>query len=372
VKLLISNEFYDLFRGEKDFIIPQTLSKPGYSVSILCPTKLSITDKLAGFKFSKSLIIQRSKLSANDVHFYTPLYFERHTHNKTISFLIPLFSYFIKLFLIRPDVIIESIYTTLTPRSYWNYLYCLILKKKRILLNAGDDAARLRCLPFEKAVFNQASKIFTYNKASVKRMMGKYRAPENKFFVHLKILDPNRFFLIPERINSLYTVAYVGRFVTSKGFDKFIELAQNFRNDKNIQFLAIGINEDHFQIPDSIKLFEYIDNLKMAETYSSIDLLIMPDMRNFKSFATVVQEGLMCGCEVAIGSLDKDYYPVQENLFFFNPEKQDDLQLYIRKKSTDTLQNKIMNRVQIFEAFKYKLFNQGFWQKLTDTLQTTN
>ena len=53
MKILVSNEFYELFRGDKDFIIPRLIAqKLGHQVFILCPTKLSLSDQNAGFAFS--------------------------------------------------------------------------------------------------------------------------------------------------------------------------------------------------------------------------------------------------------------------------------------------------------------------------------
>jgi hypothetical protein len=62
-----------------------------------------------------------------------------------------------------------------------------------------------------------------------------------------------------------------------------------------------------------------VDNARMAEVYSAIDLLVLPDMRCCQGYSTAAQEALMCGAEVAVGGLAHSYYPKEEGVFFFDP-----------------------------------------------------
>ena len=83
---------------------------------------------------------------------------------------------------IKPDFIIDSIFTTLTPRSYINYFYSYIFKKKLYLIDSGDEGRNIKVFPFEKRVFNYATKIFSYNEAGIQRIKSKYKVKTNIFF----------------------------------------------------------------------------------------------------------------------------------------------------------------------------------------------
>ena len=369
MKVLVSNEFYELFRGDKDFIIPRLIAhKLGHEVFILCPTTLSPSDRQAGFSFSKALFVERLGLGPEAVKFHSPRVWVRRTHNKKIPFLLPRLSYFVQLWRIRPDFIVESIYTTLTPRSFLNWLYCALLRKPRVLLDAGDEGRNRWLLPCERQAMRSAKKIFTYSQGGAARIAAKYGIDDpGKFFVHLKLLDPKRFRLLEEFMRPAFSVGYVGRFVRAKGFDRYLELAKTFP-DRAVRFRAVGPNTDGFTIPANLEHSDYVDNSRLAEIYSAIDLLVLPDMRNFLGFYTVIQEALMCGTEVAVGTLNRAFFPAGAGVFFFDPDRPTDLTAFIARRAQQTFAEKIAGRKALAEEYRQAADESGFLSELDKQL----
>ncbi|MGD9781266.1 MAG: glycosyltransferase family 4 protein [Kiritimatiellia bacterium] len=370
MKVLVSNEFYELFRGDKDFLIPRLIAqKLGHDVSILCPTELSLADQNAGFSFSKEGFAERLGLGPDAVKFHSPLRWVRKTHNKQISFLIPLPSYWIQLLNIRPDFIVESVYTTLTPRSFLNWLYCARFRKGRVLLDSGDEGRNRRLLPFERRAIRQARKIFTYSPAGAKRIADKYGiADPDRFFIHLKLLDPERFRFREEFGPPEFTVGYAGRFLRAKGFARFLELARTW-SGPTARFRAVGANDDGFELPDSLDRQDYVENARMAEIYSSIDLLVLPDMRNCRGYSTAAQEALMCGAEVAIGCLDRSFYPKTDGVFFFDPDRPGDLADFIAQKARRPRAEMLAARKALAEEYRRAADPAGFLAELARQME---
>lgn len=365
MRVLVSNEFYELFRGDKDFLIPRLIAqKLGHEVFILCPTKLSLSDQNAGFAFSKEIFVARLGLGPDAVKFHSPLRWIRKTHNKRMPFLLPLSSYFYHLLTIRPDVVVDAVYTTLTPRSFLNWIYCALFRKRRLLLDAGDEGRIRRLLPGERRVIRSARKIFTYSAGGAKRIMDKYGvADPGKFFIHLKLLEPGRFRFREAFSRPEYVVGYVGRFLRAKGFDRFLELARTCA-DPRVRFRAVGPNVENFAIPDKVERADYVDNARLAEVYSSIDLLVLPDMRDFRGYSTVAQEALMCGAEVALGCLDRSYYPKEEGVFFFDPNRPGDLAAHVAHRSRQPPAEKILARKALAEEYGKAADGSGFLAEL--------
>ena len=370
MKVLVSNEFYELFRGDKDFPIPRLIAqKLGHEAFILCPTKLSLADQNAGFTFSKEHFAERLGLGPAAVKFHRPLLWVRKTHNKQIPFLIPQLSYWIQLLKIRPDFIVESIYTSLTPRSFLNWLYCALFRKGRVLLDSGDEGRNRRLLPFERRAVRQARKIFTYSPAGAKRIAEKYGlADPDVFFVHLKLLDPERFRFREEFAPPEFTVGYVGRFLRAKGFDRFLELVRTWSGPL-VRFRAVGANDDGFDLPVGLDRRDYVDNARMAEVYSAIDLLVLPDMRRCQGYSTAAQEALMCGAEVAVGGLARSYYPKEEGVFFFDPDRPGELAEFIARRAGQPRSERTAARRALSAEYRRAADATGFLAELARQLE---
>ncbi|MDR0994354.1 MAG: glycosyltransferase, partial [Verrucomicrobiota bacterium] len=322
----------------------------------------------AGVHFSTDIFVERLGLGPKAVHFHHPILKIRKTHNKQVPFLLPRLSYWTQLLQIKPDIIVDSIYTSLTPRSYLNWLYSSLFGKERVLMDAGDAGQNQLVFPFERKVMRSAKKIFTYSPAGAARMTAKYGITDpGKFFIHLKLLDNRRFHLEESRISPQFTIGYVGRFIRAKGFDRFLALAQSCP-DPAIRFLAIGPNTENFTLPDKVEHSGYVDNSRLVEVYSSIDLLILPDMRKFNGYPTVVQEALMCGTEVATGNLERSFYPKETGVFFFDPDQPGELDAFLAQRAGLCMDEKRRLRKTLAAEYATAGNGEGFLAELNHLL----
>jgi glycosyltransferase involved in cell wall biosynthesis len=309
-RVVISNEFLDLHRGEKDFFLGKALARRGHEVTFLHSGQVSIPDEDAGFRRGSDAWAERLLGSQARIQTYRAARLIRRTHNKRVSYLLPNpLSYLRQLSRIRPDVIIDATYTTLTPRSLLNGLHCHRHGCRMIVLDAGDEARNRRILPFERSVMRSTAAVFTYNEASAQRIRSKYALPaDHPFVVHHKMLDLEDFGFDPDRMRNRPCAGYVGRLVATKGFDRFLQYAREL--GPQCDFLAVGHNDDAFEIPPSVELRDAVSNKSIRSIYSEMDLLLIPDLSRFRSYATVVQEALLCGCIVRVGGISAEYFPV--------------------------------------------------------------
>ncbi|MEK7392760.1 MAG: glycosyltransferase family 4 protein [Fibrobacterota bacterium] len=358
-RIMISNEFLDLHRGEKDFVLGKALSKrPGTETHFLHSGNVSIPDEDAGFKPGSSTWRERLQGTTAAVSTYQALRLVRRTHNKSVAYLLPNpVSYLAALRRIRPDWIIDTVYTTLTPRSFLNGLYCKLSGAGMIVLDAGDDAKNKRLLPFEHSVIRAVKAVFTYNPASATRIRNKYSLDAaHPVIVHHKMLDTADFPFDPSRVGARPRVGYVGRFVAAKGFDRFLEYSS--RMSHLAEFVAVGHNEEDFSIPDSVRVVPSVPNKELHRVYSQIDILVIPDLGRFRSYATVVQEALLCGCRVWIGNLSPDYFPVPHLVDFFQPDDTSGLEAELARLAGLDLASRIGERQEVADCSR-AIFDPG-------------
>jgi glycosyltransferase involved in cell wall biosynthesis len=250
----------------------------------------------------------------------------RRTHNKTVPYLIPRpIDYLRALGRIRPEVIVESIFTTLTPRSHLNHAYARLTGTRRILMDSGDVGRIRRLFPFERSAIRQATAIFTYSPGGAERIRGKYGLGESPpVHVHYKALPEGRFHFDESCFDrTRLVVGYVGRLLKAKGFDRFIEVAG--RLSDRAKFVVAGVNEDQFQMPSSVRYDGVVPNERLAGLYSEIDVLVVPDLTDYQSFPTVAQESLLCGSVLMVGSASRTMFPDDRYVEWCDPSKVEDL-----------------------------------------------
>lgn len=355
-RVLISNEFLDLHRGEKDFVLGKSLAATGrFEVEFLHSGNVSIPDEDAGFRRNDPELGKRLAGSAARARTYAALRLVRRTHNKRVAYLLPQpFSYLLALLRFRPRWIVDTVYTTLTPRSMLNGLYCRISGAGMIILDAGDEAKNRRLLPLERSVVRWSKAVFTYNLASERRIRSKYGLPDDhRFVIHHKMLDDEDFRLDPERIREGAQVGYVGRFVEAKGFGKFLDFAVS--NGSIASFSVVGHNDEGFRIPESVHASPAVRNKDLHEVYSTLDFLAIPDLSRFRSYATVVQEALCCGCRVWVGRLPPEYFPVPDLVDFYDPDSPQGLVSEIERYGRMDLESKRRLRISLSEKARARL-----------------
>jgi len=201
----------------------------------------------------------------------------------------------------RPDLILESPYLTLTPRSYMTYLASRKLNIPLVYLDAGDIMPRLTLKhiivrPVEKPVVKKVSAIITYNNEGKKRFINKYDYPESKIHVIPKPIDTARFnpdldcrdFKRKHGLENKFVVAYFGRLCRNKGARHLLYAADILRQRgtaRDIVFLFVGGNvesdqaaefKDHLESLnlDNVKLTGMIANRDMPSAYAAVDMAV--------------------------------------------------------------------------------------------------
>lgn len=364
MKVLYSHEFYDLHRGEKDFIIPHKLSVKGYNVSILPPNRASLNDINNKYHFSKKALVEKANLVK--VFIYPAFCINYKTKNKIISFILPLpFIYLLILIFLRPDVIIESIYTTLTPRSYLNYFYAVIFNKKRILLDPGDQANKKTCFILEKKAINDSYRIFCNNFYGLNRIVRKYNFNFIKGKVIPKILNADLFYYSNRTKKSKITIGYVGRLLKVKGFDKFLQIAEKI-DKNNFEIVVAGSNDENYNMMKYIQYKGVVKASLIADIYREIDILFLPDMSEFHGYSTVIQEAMMCGCLTCVGTDDLSTFPLHDYVYFYKPVDIDKVVEYINLLDNTQI-HKIRESISHF--YKEACSPDMIMNEITDVLE---
>lgn len=360
MRILFSYEFFDLHRGEKDFYLCKKFSEdPEFNVAIITSNHVSIADEAAGYSENQSVIQNILYAHKLKVLRYFGFRLIRKTHNKRVSFILPEpLSYLFQVIRFRPELIVDNSYTTLTPRSLLNYIYSVIFNKRIIYVDPGDEAKFRKPLPLERAAIHRSIAIFTKSLAGRERYIQKYHVPKSHSFeIFAKNLDNDDFRFHPDQLKEKFVVAYVGRFLHIKGFNKFLELAQ--LSSERIMFMAIGMNDDNFKIPDNVTYVSHVSNKEMGRLYSGIDLLVVPDLSKFKSYPTVVQEALMCGTQVWVGGLSPDYFTRPDLMHLYPLSDDSSLRETIARMSVLSQSDRLRQRMTLAQkaqcAFDPKL-----------------
>jgi len=228
----------------------------------------------------------------------------------------------------KPDLIFENPYLTLTPRSYMTYIASRKLNIPLVYLDAGDIMPRLTfkhkiVLPVEKRVVKKISAIITYNNEGKKRFVSKYGFPEDKIYVIPKPIDTTRFnpdldcrdFKRKYDLENKFVVAYFGRLCNNKGARHLLYAADILRQKgmaKDIVFLFVGGNieadqaaefKDHLNSLnlENVRLTGMVANCDMPTAYASADVAVFPDVTNLPGFSTVLAESMAAGLPIVIG-----------------------------------------------------------------------
>ena len=98
---------------------------------------------------------------------------------------------------LSPDIIYESLFTTLTPRSYMTFIMSQLRNIPMVYVDSGDVPKKgsfQRLLnKLEKHVIVRANKIITYTESGKQRFLQEYKCPENKIVVIPKPIDIDKF-----------------------------------------------------------------------------------------------------------------------------------------------------------------------------------
>jgi glycosyltransferase involved in cell wall biosynthesis len=319
-----------MYRGDKDLRLGIELCK-SYNVNytLLVPDIASLIDR----KFFKTKRFPKKQLphlpKGMDIKYIKSIivHFNRQNVNIGGTYFQISFQYRKLIKKLNPDIIFESPYTTLTPRSYMTYMTAKNLRKPIIYVDAGDvpSKGRVRKIinKLEGNVIRYASQIIVYNNYGKNRFINEYKYPEHKIAVIPKPIDIQIFNPgigrneIRDKLNigDRFVVSYAGRLSNNKGCYHLLNAANQLKNqgrEKDYFFLFIGGNIDDEEA-DTINILRKkyalknvyftgrISHSEMNKYQAASDLMVYPDVTNPPGFPTVLAESMAMGKAIIIG-----------------------------------------------------------------------
>lgn len=318
VHIVDSHEFIEMYRGDKDLRLGIELCRNyGYKYTMLVPDVASPNDRR--FFRTKKFPMKEAKKYDWPEGFQIKtvpgcvLDFSTITPSSIFAMVIaPGIARELKNE--RPDLLYESIFTTLTPRSYLNFLSEPELP--RVYVDPADSVKKgsfRRFLnKFERQVINSAKAIFTYSDMGKTRFIRDYSTtPENIHVLpkpmDVKLFNPN---LNGEDIAKKYgldgrtVVTYVGRFSRSKGVDSLYSVAKIYKkNASDVTFLFVG-DGDVRPGPETQSNCVFTGNLDHSlinKILAVSDILVFPDFTKPPAFTTILAESMAMGKPIIVG-----------------------------------------------------------------------
>ncbi len=336
-----SHEFVEMYRGDKDLHLGFELCKRyGWKYTMLVPDVASPADQ-AFFGTKKFPMEEARKYEWPDGFkiktIPAKLIYARSKKAKTHGAFFFSFSWK-SLGVIKrenPDIIFESIFTTLTPRSYLNYFISKTNTIPRVYIDSADtaekDNIRRILTKIEKNIVNNSKAIITYSKRGEKRFITEYNTPTERIHVIPKPIDIHMFnpevsasdFNKKWKVEDKFRVAYFGRLSNNKGATHLVDVAYNLKHERDIVFMFVGGNittKDGETIiskgkkygTNNVVFTGKIPHKEMAVAQASAHIAVYPDATNLPGFSTVLAESMAMGRPIIIGIKDyEDATPIK-------------------------------------------------------------
>ncbi len=318
-----------MYRGDKDFRLGMELCRdPGIKYSVLVPDVSSPGDRkfFGTERFPRNLI---PELPQNmKVHYLKSrlVYFSKQNLSLGGFFQFsPGYPGAIKK--LRPDLIFENPYTTLTPRSYQTYFASRANGIPMVYVDPGDippkGALKRMLARIEAPIVRNARHVIVYNEMGRSRFISDYGYPEDRISVIPKPVDTVQF--TPgkgreearSRLNAgdRFVVGYMGRLSNNKGGICLMEVARRFKegglSNQYLFIFAGGSITDSDAEPfhamknkyglDNVHLTGKVPHSDMAAYQAACDLIVYPDVTNLPGFSTVLAESMAMGKAMILG-----------------------------------------------------------------------
>ncbi len=324
-----THEFYEMYRGDKDFRLGMELCKSNnIKFSVLVPDITSPGDRKF-FETKKFPRGQIPKIPDNFIIHYlkSRLIFFSKSNLSLGGFFQFSCNYPSMIKKLKPDLIFENPYTNLTPRSYQTYFSAKINGIPVVFIDPGDIPPKgtLKKIlnRIEKPIINNAKHIIVYNEMGKERFIKEYGYPENQISVIPKPVDVNKFTPGKGReearnelnVGERFVVAYLGRLSNNKGARYLLEVAKNIKEQGKSHeylFLFAGGNiidsdaknihslKDKYGL-DNVHFTGKIPHRDMIKYQAAADLVVYPDVTNLPGFSTVLAESMAMGKAIIIG-----------------------------------------------------------------------
>jgi glycosyltransferase involved in cell wall biosynthesis len=301
---------------------------------------------------------------------------------KLISYFIYTFECFWKVLFTKYDLI----YVHYINHSLIPFILLKFFIRKPFIINAhgGDVFYESKVAKFialyTSKVIPYATKIVVPSNYFKKELINRFKLKEDMIFIspsggiNLEIFKP--------RVQSVVLplkIGYLGRIDLNKGWDTFIEAIAKLRNE-NIEIHIGGDGKEYFLLKELIKsydlssivkLYGYIDHVKINQFFRLIDVLVFPSRRNGESLGLVPIEALASGVPVIAndnGAVN-DFILNKKNGFLYYNDNSEDLKnrlfdfqklsikekLEMSKSATESVQK--YDSKLISEKLKYFILN---------------
>jgi glycosyltransferase involved in cell wall biosynthesis len=324
-----SYEFVEMYRGDKDLRMGRTLVDLfGHQFTLFVPDVPSPADSsLLGSYDKWREAVERNKGSVALV--YMParvIYFSRSNLGRGGFFTwCPRYPWALRK--VRPDALIESVYTTLTSRMYFSFIASRLLGIPIMYVDAGDINAKgpikslLRRL--EGFAVRNAGVIVTYSARGKRRFIEEYGVAPDKIRVIPKPIDTAAFspdvdgaaFRKQFGLEGQRVVMYPGRLDFHKGTQYLIEIAAKVQDEpgfEDVRFVFVGANiveVDQTRLDALLEQLQlknvvvtgHLPSKEMPEALAAADLIVFPDVTAPIGFPTVLAEAMASGKAIVIG-----------------------------------------------------------------------
>lgn len=331
IHIVDSHEFFEMYRGDKDLRLGIELCRRfGVHYTLLVPDLASVADR----KFFNTKRFPRGQLPelprGMDIRYLRSrlVRFNRRKVNIGGTYFQFSIQYPRLIKRLDPDLIYESPYTTLTPRSYMTYLTAKSHRIPIIYVDAGDVPSKGRIRrslnKLEGIVVRYASYIIVYNEFGKERFIREYKYPEYNIVVIPKPIDVHMFTPgigrqeVRKRLDvgDRFVVSYVGRLSYNKGCYHLLNAAKQLKikgKQKDFFFLFVGgniIEKEAMAIRELQKEYGLtnvhftgkVPHEEMNRYQAASDIIVYPDVTNPPGFPTVLAESMAMGKAIIIGN----------------------------------------------------------------------
>lgn len=324
-----SHEFYEMYRGDKDFRLGIELCRdPDNRYSAMVPDLASPADRTF-FHTDRFPRNQLPKLPDNfKVHYMKSrlVYFSK--GNLSLGGFFQFSGAYPSLIKrLKPDLIFENPYTTLTPRSYLTYFAAWGNRIPMVYVDPGDippkGAVKNVLARLERPIIKNARHIIVYNEMGKERFTREYGFPVENISVVPKPVDVTKFIpgkgreenRIKLNVGDRFVVAYIGRLSNNKGAAHLLKAANIIKEAglaERYFFIFAGgniIKKDADDIRamnekfglDNVHFTGHVTNSEIAGYQAAADLIVYPDVTNLPGFSSVLAESMAMGKAILIG-----------------------------------------------------------------------